>query len=215
MRKGIECRVSQEARSVRERSHLSSPRLCLHYQLHHIQSKVEAVLKSVNSQLDHSTDLGACQKIGPVLLRVADAWIVLSLVNCCPDVLGCIGRRVVLGRQIKPNQNLQNFHNWVFTFSSQDTHRWLMVTTHYSWANAVSVVSGSVRLIQGEREGAGPAHAQFSPPPRPPPTNTTLIHSWINFGNCSILGKLTSYKTVVFLHIPKKGIWSLLIGFTQ
>ena len=107
VRKGIECRVSQEARSVRERSHLSSPRLCLHYQLHHIQSKVE----SVNSQLDHSTDLGACQKIRPLLLRVADAWIVLSLVNCCPHVLGCIGRRVVLGRQKKPNQNPQNFHN--------------------------------------------------------------------------------------------------------
>ena len=81
-----------------------------------------------------------------------------------------------------------------------------MVTTHYSWANASSVVSGSVRLIQGEREGAGPAHAQFSPPPRPPPTNTTLIHSRINFGNYSITGKLTSYKTVVLLHIQKKGI---------
>ena len=110
VRKGIECRVSQEARSVRERSHLSSPRLCLHYQLHHIQSKVEAVLKSVNSQSDHSTDLGACQQIRFLLLRVADAWIVLSLVNCCPHVLGCIGRRVVLGRQNKPNQKTQNFH---------------------------------------------------------------------------------------------------------
>ena len=110
VRKGIGCHVSQEARNVREHSHLSPPRLCLHLQPHHIQSKVEAVLKLVNSQLDHSTDLGACQKIRPFLLRVADAWVVLSLVDCCHHVLGCIGRKVVLGRQNKPNQNPQNFH---------------------------------------------------------------------------------------------------------